>query len=116
VDGALTLHRLYETDGNVAESLSHLIHRRLEAFADMRKPPHRGADSGEALRDPETYDRLFAERIVSGSLKGGHITPRLLRSGRQNHHMVVDGRTIDIGEPLAFDLRNHFSEFPGPAY
>jgi hypothetical protein len=112
--GALTLHRLYETDGNVVESLSHLIHRRLEAFADMHKPPHRGADSGEVLRDPGTYDRLFAERIVSGSLKGrAHDAAFTSGPDGRAHHMVVDGRTIDIGVPLGFDHQNHFSEFPG---
>ncbi len=112
--GALTLHRLFEMDGNIAESLSHLIHRRLEAFADIRKPPHRGADSGDVLRDPETYDRLFAERIVAGSLKGrAHNAAFTQGPDGRTHHMSVDGRTIDIGGPLQFDLQNHFSEFPG---
>lgn len=112
--GALTLHRLFEMDGDIAESLSHLIHRRLEAFADIRKPPHRGADSGEMMRDPGTYDRLFAERIVAGSLKGrAHNAAFKSGPDGRTHQMVVDGRTINIGEALQFDVQSHFSEFPG---
>ena len=61
--GAVILHRIHETDGDLTESLSHLIHRRLEAFADLRKPPLRKAPSSDQRADPEKQDRLYAEPI-----------------------------------------------------
>ncbi len=112
--GALTLHRIHETDGHVTESLSHLLHRRIEAFADLRKPPlRRQAGDGEKW-SAEKHDRLYAEHIVADSLKGrAHNATFREDPDREIHQAVVDGRTFDIGRPLQFDSLNHFEEYPG---
>jgi hypothetical protein len=112
--GAMTLHTLHETDGHITESISHLVHRRLEAFADLRKPPHWRTNQGEERRDAGKYDRLFAENIVADSLKGrAHHVSFTENPDRGVHQAVVDGRTFDLGEPLQFDFQNHFEEYPG---
>jgi hypothetical protein len=112
--GAMTLHTLHETDGHITESISHLVHRRLEAFADLRKPPHWRTNQGEERRDAGKYDRLFAENIVADSLKGrAHHVSFTENPDRGVHQAAVDGRTFDLGEPLQFDFQNHFEEYPG---
>ncbi|HMK38943.1 MAG TPA: glycine zipper domain-containing protein [Bacteroidota bacterium] len=112
--GALTLHRIQETDGHLTESLSHLIHRRLEAFADLRKPAHWSMTVQGGKGDADRLDRLYAEHIVTDSLKGRALTVTFTESpGDGVHQSVVDGRTFDIGTPLQFDHHNHFSEYPG---
>ena len=112
--GAMTLHKLHETDGHIAESISHLVHRRLEAFADLRKPSHWRTNVGKEKRNAGKYDRLFAEQIVADSLKGrAHSVSFAENPERGIHQAAVDGRTFDLGEPLQFDFRNHFEEYPG---
>jgi hypothetical protein len=112
--GALTLHKLHETDGHLAESLSHLVHRRLEAFADLRRPAHWRTNAPQDGRNAGSYDRLFAEHIVADSLKGrGHVATFAENLERGIHQAVVDGRTFDLGAPLQFDLQNHLEEYPG---
>ena len=112
--GAVTLHRIHETDGDLTESLSHLIHRRLEAFADLRKPPLRKAPASDERTDPERQDRLYAEHIVADSLKGrGHAAVFVENPDRGIHHVVVDGRQFDLGRHLQFDFQGHFEDYPG---
>ncbi len=112
--GAMTLHKLHETDGHVSESISHLLHRRLEAFADLRKPSHWRGSAGEEKRNAGKYDRLFAEQIVADSLKGrAHSVSFAENPDRGIHQAAVDDRTFDLGEPLQFDYQNHFEEYPG---
>ncbi len=112
--GALTLHRIYETDGHLAEALSHLVHRRIEAFADLRKAPHwRGNDTG-ARRDAAAIDRLYAEHIVADSLKARALTAAFTEDPRRGvHQAIVDGRKFDLGAPLQFDFQSHLEESPG---
>jgi outer membrane lipoprotein SlyB len=112
--GAVTLHRVHETDGDLTESLIHLIHRRLEAFADLRKPPLRKAGGNNERTDAEKQDRLYAEHLVADSLKGrGHSALFVENPDRGIHHAVVDGRTFDLGRHLQFDFQGHFEEYPG---
>jgi outer membrane lipoprotein SlyB len=112
--GAMTLHKLHETDGHIAESISHLVHRRLEAFADLRKPSRWRTSAGGEKRNAGKYDRLFAEQIVADSLKGrAHSVSFAENPERGIHQAAVDGRRFDLGEPLEFDFRNHFEEYPG---
>jgi outer membrane lipoprotein SlyB len=112
--GAMTLHKLHETDGHVEESISHLVHRRLEAFADLRKPSHGRTNAGDERRNAGRYDRLFAEHIVADSLRGrAHSVSFAENPDRGIHQATVDGRTYDLGEPLQFDYQNHFEEYPG---
>ena len=112
--GALTLHKLCETDGHIAESLSHLVHRRLEAFADLRKPAQWRTHAGDEGRSAGRSDSLFAEHIVADSLSGrAHSVTFEQNPDRGIHQIVVDGRTFDLGEPLQFDFHNHLEEYPG---
>jgi hypothetical protein len=112
--GAMTLHKLQETDGHIAESISHLVHRRLEAFSDLRKPPLVRTNAGDERRKAGKRDRLFAEHIVADSLKGrAHRVTFTENPDRGIHQAVVDGRTFDLGEPLEFDFQDHFEEYPG---
>ena len=112
--GAMTLHNLHETDGHVRESISHLVHRRLEAFADLRKPSHWRANAGEERRNAGKYDRLFAEHIVAESLRvRAHSVSFAEDPERNIYQAAVDGRSFDLGEPLQFDFQNHLEEYPG---
>jgi hypothetical protein len=112
--GAMTLHKIHETDGHITESISHLVHRRLEALSDLRKPSHWRGSAGEEKRAAGKYDRLFAEQIVADSLKGrAHSVSFVENPDRGIHQVSVDGRTFDLGEPLEFDFQDHFEEYPG---
>jgi hypothetical protein len=112
--GALTLHTVQETDAHLVESLAHLVRRRLEAFADLRKPPLWRTEGGSAARDAGKIDRLYAEHIVADSLKGrAHTVSFTENPERGIHQAVVDGRTFDLGRPLQFDFQDHFEEYPG---
>jgi outer membrane lipoprotein SlyB len=112
--GALTIHKVHETDGHIAESLTHLVHRRLEAFADIRKPPHWRTNGGAEGRNGQRSDRQYAEHIVSDSLKGrAHSVSFSEHPERGIHRSIVDGRTFELGQPLEFDFQNHFEEYPG---
>lgn len=112
--GALTLHRIHETDVHIADSFSHLAHRRIEAFADLRKPPHRKADETGGEKTSITFDRVYAEHLVSDSLKGhAHVVTFKEDPSRGIHQMGVDGRVFDLGAPLQFDSQFHFEEYPG---
>ena len=112
--GAMTLHKIHETDGHVTESISHLVHRRLEAFADLRKPSHWRTNTVDDRRNAGEFDRLFAEHIVADSLKGrAHSVSFAENPDRGIHQASVDGRKFDLGEPLQFDFQDHFEESPG---
>jgi hypothetical protein len=112
--GAMTLHKLHETDGHITESISYLVRRRLEAFADLRKPPHGRTNAGDERTNADMHDRLFAEHILADSLKGrAHSVTFAESPDRGIHQAVVDGRTFELGGALQFDFQNHFEEYPG---
>ncbi|HUI09233.1 MAG TPA: glycine zipper domain-containing protein [Bacteroidota bacterium] len=112
--GALLLHRIHETDDHFAEALAHLARKRLEAFGDLRRPPHWRTTTEHTKMTSVAYDRQYAERILTDSLKArAHGAVFAGDPSRGTSRCVVDGRSYDLGPGLHFDLQDHLAEYPG---
>ena len=112
--GALLLHRIHETDDHFAEALAHLGRRRFESFGDLRRPPHWRTTTEHTSLTSAAYDRQYAERIFSDSLKArAHSAVFGGDPSRGKSRCVVDGRTYDLESGLRFDVQDHLAEYPG---
>jgi len=112
--GALLLHRIHETDDHFAEALAHLGRRRIEAFGDLRRPAHWRTTTEHTSLTSAAYDRQYAERIVSDSLKArAHSTAFGGDPARGTSRCVIDGRVFELESGLRFDVEDHIGEYPG---
>ncbi|HTO92727.1 MAG TPA: glycine zipper domain-containing protein [Bacteroidota bacterium] len=112
--GALLLHRIHEMDDHFAEALLHLGRRRLEAFGDLRRPPHWRTTTEPTRMTAAAYDRQYAERVFSDSLKArAHNAMFTADPSRGTSRCIVDGRAYDLESALRFDVEDHLGENPG---
>jgi len=112
--GALLLHRIHETDDHFAEAVVHLARRRLEAFGELRRPPHWRTTTEHTSATSASYDRQYAERILADSLKArAHNAIFAGDPARGTSRCIVDGRAYELGEGLHFDVQDHMGEHPG---
>lgn len=112
--GARNLDECYAIDAHFFESAAQLIRRRIESFADLRKP-FQWLNPAEGAHTPVNgYDREFAERILEQQLKV--FQHRVLFPGpshQETDHIEVDGKSFYVKDLLRFDHQDHFEKHPG---